>query len=196
MVRKEGDADAAAHLSGSFAEIHGPRELGEELARHRLDRARLGEILEHGEELVAAQPRDEVARAQAGSQAARDLDQEAVAHGMAVRVVHLLEAVEVDEEGGEAAAPPARPLDRLVEGGREARAVGEAGERVAVGELNDLLARLHELGDLAADAPVADEASLPEPRLSAHDVVARAAARARAAELEIAERLVRIDGGA
>src|SRR6185503_8627222 len=125
------------------------------------------------------------ARAQAGAQAARGLDQEAVARRVAVGIVHLLEAVEVDEQRREAVTAPARALDRLVERRPEARAVGQSGERVAVGERSDVLAREHLLRDVAPDPAVAEKAAVGgDPRLAAHGEIAHRAVRARAAELE------------
>src|SRR3954468_18698586 len=113
---------------------------------------------------------------------------------MAVRVVDLLEAVQVDEHGGEARVAPPRALDRLLEGGYQARAVGEAGERVVEGERGDVLAREHQVGDVAADAAVAEEAPVGrEVRPAAHRVVTRTTLRSWAAELKLADRLVRVD---
>ena len=68
------------------------------------------------------------------AQPRRHLDEERIAGVVAVRIVHLLEAVEIDEHHGKLAVSPPRALHRLLERGAEARAVGEPGERIAVGE--------------------------------------------------------------
>jgi len=81
-------------------------------------------------ELVAAEPRQEVAPADDRAEAARDLDEQLVAVIVAERVVDLLEAVEVDEQerGGAARAP--RVGDRTLRAPVQEHAVGQAGERV------------------------------------------------------------------
>ena len=63
-------------------------------------------------ELVAADARDGVARAQRAGQAAGDGDQQQVALEVAERLVHQLEAVEVDHAGGDQALRAARAADR------------------------------------------------------------------------------------
>jgi hypothetical protein len=55
------------------------------------------------------------------------------------RVVDHLEAVEVDEQQGEPAAAPARLLDRDIHAIGEQRTVGQAGERVVMGEMPHVL---------------------------------------------------------
>ena len=86
--------------------------------------------VEQDGELVAAEPRRQVARAQAGAQAARERDQQLVADLVAEAVVDVLEVVEVEQEhDGAAVGPGDRGLHLL----REQLAVGEPGERVVVG---------------------------------------------------------------
>ena len=55
-------------------------------------------ILDQHGKLVAAQPRDEVAVAHAGAQSTGRFDEQAIASGMAERVVDRLEVVEVEEQ--------------------------------------------------------------------------------------------------
>ena len=83
-------------------------------------------------ELVAAQPGDGVAGAQARLEPPRDRDQQLVADQVAEAVVDDLEAVEVEEEDGEAACSGCRRARamRLAQAVHEQRAVGQAGERV------------------------------------------------------------------
>src|SRR5260221_108832 len=129
-------------------------------------------------------------RAQVLAQPRRHLDQQRVAGIVAVRVVDLLEAVEVDEDQRELAVATARALYRLLERRPEAGAVGEPGERIAVGERRDALARERDLGDVAPDAAVAEEAAAgAEARLAAHREGAHRAIFDAARELEIADRL-------
>jgi len=56
-----------------------------------------GDFVEQQRELVAPEPRHDVARPNAGAQPSGDLRQEAVAGGVAKAVVHRLEAVHVEE---------------------------------------------------------------------------------------------------
>src|SRR5216117_1798146 len=77
-----------------------------------------------------------------------------VARGLAVRVVDLLEAVQIDERAGEPRAVAPRPLDGLLQRRGQAGAVGKPGERIAVGERLDPLAHERGLGDVAAHAAI------------------------------------------
>src|SRR5438132_10513202 len=198
IVRENAHAEAGGDLRALAAgELVGLEQLGKELAGDAVHRRHVVHFLDHHEELVAPEPRHEVARAQDGAQPARDVDQQPVADIVAVRVVDLLEAVEVHEHAGQLGAAPAGALDRLFERRREAGAVRQAGQRVAVGERGDALARQRDLGDVAPDAAVAEEgARRGKARLAADREVADAAVRPGAPELEIAERRSRLEHGA
>ena len=87
------------------------------------------------DELVAAEPRAHVLRAQEGGEALRELLEELVADGVAVPVVDGLEAVEVDEEQ---AAGADLADEGVVDALGEQGAVGQAGERVVVGAVQEL----------------------------------------------------------
>ena len=67
--------------------------------------------------------------------------QHAVADQVAERVVDDLEAVQVEEQHGEAGVALARTLDGGVHALRQQQAVGQAGEHVAVGQFLDALLR-------------------------------------------------------
>ena len=98
------------------------------------DRADLlgdGDVVDQHGELVAAEPRQHVARAHLRLQPLGERDQELVAGEVAQAVVDQLEAVEVDEQDGVARFRRAgglsnRPLQQLA----EHRAVGQTGQRV------------------------------------------------------------------
>jgi hypothetical protein len=97
---------------------------------HALGRGRRlagGRVRQQHGELVAAEPRDEIAGAQRAAQAPRHLDEQRVARQVPEAVVDRLEVVEVDEQDGDR-----RPagLEHLDDGGREPGAVGEAGQRI------------------------------------------------------------------
>ena len=81
-----------------------------------------------------------------------DVDEQAVAGLVAERVVDDLEAVEVEEEDGDAALAPARAPQRLAEAVEEQRAVGQPGERVVQRAVGELELGALALGDVARDA--------------------------------------------
>src|SRR2546422_2867984 len=195
VVREDAPAEAGGDLRGLAAgELVGLGELGKELAGDAVPRRHVVPFLDHHEDPVAPEPGHEVARAQDRAQPARDVDQQPVADIVAVRVVDLLEAVEVHEHAGQLGAAPAGALDRLFERRRKAGAVRQASQRVAVGERGDALARQRDLGDVAPDAAVAEEGALRgKARLAADREVADAAVRPGAPELEIAERRSRLE---
>ena len=115
------------------------------------------DVLAHDDELVAAEARHGVGRANGRRQAARHLDQQLVADHMAEAVVDELEAVEVEEEHRDAALRALGVCERVREAVDEQQAVGEAREVVVDGLVRERL-----LGALA----VRDVAHL-------HEVVAR-----------------------
>src|SRR5690606_25476155 len=129
-----------------------------------------------------------IASAHRGTQPPRHFDQATVARVVSVQVVYLLEAVEVDEHARE--LEPAAPcaLDGLLERRAEARAIGKAGERIAVGKRGDALARERAFSDVASYAAVAEERAIGRKTgLTAQGEVARGAIGHCARELEIAE---------
>ena len=80
------------------------------------------------------EPRHRVALAHAGQEPLRDRAQQLVARGLAQRVVHLLEAVEVDEEERHAVAIAVRLGQSDLEPVLEQAPVGKPRERVVVRE--------------------------------------------------------------
>ena len=85
----------------------------------------LDALAEDGE-LVAAQPRDGVVRADGRPDPRGRLAQHVVAGAVAEAVVEALEAVDVDEQHGDAAVAVAAPLQRVLEAVVE-HASGSAG---------------------------------------------------------------------
>src|SRR5262249_39012156 len=148
------------------ARLAAPRQLvrahrfAQKLADDALHRRLVLHFLQEHEELVAAEARHHVARAHRGAQPARNFDEETVPGIVAVEIVHLLEAVQVDEHAGEPDRAAAGTLYGLLQRRAEASAVGESGERVAVGKRGDALARERALGDVPPDAAVAEEAAV------------------------------------
>ena len=90
-------------------------------------------------ELVAAQTRDGVRRAQGVAQPRRHFLQHQIAGVMPEGVVDLLEAVEIDQQHRQALVIAMRAQDRLLQSIEEQRAVGKIGQRVVIGEIGDAL---------------------------------------------------------
>ena len=109
-------------------------ELAQQAARDALRVAGVGDR-DDETELVAAETRDRVARPERQLQAARDLDEEAVALLVAEGVVDLLEAVEVEQHHGELVAGPRRAADRVLGPVVEEHAVREARQTVVERDL-------------------------------------------------------------
>ena len=65
--------------------------------------------------------------------------QQQVADRVAERIVDVLEAVEVEEQHRELAAPAMRAGDRLSDAVGQQRAIGQAGQRVVVRHVHDAL---------------------------------------------------------
>ena len=78
--------------------------------------------------------------------------EQAVAGGVAERVVDVLEAVEVEEQHRDARVLPARAHDRARQALRQQRAVGQAGEGVVVGEVAQFLLGALLVGDVVDHA--------------------------------------------
>ena len=102
---------------------------------------------------------DHLAAARRAAQATGDRGEELVAGGVAEAVVDELEVVEVDEEDGERRYARRLAADGRLEALLEADSVGEAGQRVVVGDVPELalgvgerLGRLLSLGDVDDDA--------------------------------------------
>ena len=134
------------------------------------------EVGEQQHELVAAVARDQIALAQVAPQARRQLAQHDVARRVPEPVVDVLEAVEVDEQHGDAAAVVAGAGDGGVERLLEQAPVGEPGQVVvmrvvqgaalALDPQGDVGERDHRAGDRAAG--VADRPGLHlDPRRNA-----------------------------
>src|SRR5262249_36020861 len=132
-VEAGGDADADAELQRLAGDAARLGDLAQYLLRHHRAVARLLDALDQKRELVAAEPRRRVVRAQALLQLLAHILQHFIARGMAERVVDLLEAVEIEEKY---AKPEARPPDarqRDIEAALEQRAVGKPGQRIEIG---------------------------------------------------------------
>ncbi|MCY1227290.1 hypothetical protein D9M72_395550 [compost metagenome] len=95
-----------------------------------IHRAAVGDPVEDHRELIAADARDRVALAHAGTQALRERHQQAVADRMAVVVVDRLEVVQVHQQQCQRAAAGTGACHAFRQAPVEALAVKQAGEMV------------------------------------------------------------------
>jgi hypothetical protein len=106
----------------------------------------------HGE-LVAAQTAATLALAHQALQSLRDLRQQLVADEMPQRIVHRLEAVEVDHQESAARAPFVGVTQRVRHCLVQHQAVGQCRQRVVAGEIGDLLGRFLSGRHVRTDPP-------------------------------------------
>ena len=138
----DGDADAHLRIDAVVVDDNGHiAQLQAALSRGYAIHAAL-DIPEQDAELVTAETRDEIRLAHRLFQIAGKMTQEHVALLVAHHVVDLLEAVEIDVQQRELGLASARVLDLLLQMLAEMAAVGEPGQLVVIGHVEDLLLRL------------------------------------------------------
>ena len=155
-----GDPDAGAEADPPVPDLErvrrAPRPAARPAPRPRRRRGRRAAAAEQHDELVAAEPGDEVACAAGRDGAAGDLDEHQVADGVAGPVVDQLEAVEVEQEQRRARARGGGALQPLAEQGP----VRQAGQAVGVRGGAQLALELDALGHVGVDAEVPEGAAL------------------------------------
>ena len=102
---------------------------------HFREPAHIGQ--DHGE-LVAPDAREQIAAPDLLLHARGEFPQVEIANLMAVEVVDLFEVIEIDVDKTEDAGDLAGLLDELVEEGFEREAVGDVGEQVEFGTVNEI----------------------------------------------------------
>ena len=94
----------------------------------------LADVMDQEHELVAAEARDRVARAQRGAQPAADLFEQSVAEAVPPAVVDPLEAIEIQEEDGERTAAVTTSATSAHQRHRqpiaEQHPIGQSGQRI------------------------------------------------------------------
>ena len=130
------------------------------MARATRSTSACGAVGQNDGELVAAQPRQEVAAVQRARDQLRDLAQQFVARGVAHRVVDLLEAVEVEQQQRRLPAVTPALHQHVGDLAVEQRAVGEPGERVEIGQPLQLLLGGFAFRDVLDRAGETDDAAL------------------------------------
>ena len=135
MVREE--RDAHRRLDRHRHAVHDERLL-DRLPHtvHDVDRT-VGpaHVRKQDPELVGAQPRDRVTRAQSTAQPRFDLTKELVPVPVPERVVDLLEAVDVDHQSSDAIAAPGGSEQRLPATVEVKRAIRQPGQTIVEGEV-------------------------------------------------------------
>ena len=129
-VGRRDEADAGADDGLVIPDREGRRELAADPGGDgRHDRA-VGHVGAHHDELVTSQTGDHVFRAQARADALAGQHEELVADCVSQTVVDLLEAVQVDEQDGQALSGAGARRERLVEVPDQGGPVGQPGQRV------------------------------------------------------------------
>src|SRR5215217_3140083 len=151
VLRREGDPDGNADRNLSSGDLEGAADRVENAPRQGLRvRGRSNAGLDD-REFVAAKAGESVGAAQEIGQALRDLLDQLVAGRVPVRVVHVLEPVEVQEHHRDAALRPAEAADLLIEAVREEQPVRQARERIQPDQDLGLLLAMGEILSKPAD---------------------------------------------
>ena len=145
-----GDADARPAQNRRLVQEKGRVEAARHFGRPPLGVAGLRAAADDHHELVPADARDHLARADGAREPARDLTQELIPGLMAEPVIDRLEAVEVEAEEGKPLAVTLEPVECAAERGVECRTVGQGGQRVVQGGGFGPGLRDHAIGELAA----------------------------------------------
>ena len=159
------DGGGGEHLGAVQIVGSGERLLHAFGSPHRL--VGVGEVAEQQGELVSSQARHRVPWTRHLAQAARDLHQQHVPLRMPKALVHRLEPVDVQEQHREAVVrAPLLESERLPQAVHEQRPVGQAGEPVVEGVVQQLLLGTLALGDvrLRARQPVRFAGAVPDRR--------------------------------
>ena len=135
VLGMDADAQARAHVQDLAVDRQRTGDLVEDAPRKRRQRVRVGELGDQHEELVAAQAGEAAAPPQAAGDALGHGLQQAVAGVLAEALVHPPEAIEVEQQHRGLALAGGGALDRLLQPFHEELAVGEAGERVVLGQV-------------------------------------------------------------
>ena len=148
-IALQGDPDAGADVDPAAAQIVRLGQAGDQAAGQLRRRRRLHGAGLHDDELVAPRARRVAHADRAAPQALRNLLQQQVAGTMAVAVIDLLEAVEVDEQHRQGMAGALRRGQRPGQAVMQHGPVRQAGQRVVVRQEADLLLGRQARADVA-----------------------------------------------
>jgi hypothetical protein len=130
VAGKDADPDRRGDVQDISVDLQRLSDRREELARDELDFGRPGRPRKKHEEFVARRSRNRVVAAKALLQARGDGLEDLVSDSMSERIVHLVEAVDVDDEHREIEPLRARIADDVFETLEEGPAVRQAGQAV------------------------------------------------------------------
>ncbi len=151
-VRIQRDADRRRYIDQLVEQLEGLMQRAQYLAGDLFDHVGVFQPAQHHGEFVATETGDRVGVAHAAGDALRRLLQQAVASRMAERVVHFLEAVEVDEQHRQLAAAALAQAHLLAQVMQQQMTVRQIGQRVVVGLPPDGLFVDLLVADVAHDA--------------------------------------------
>jgi len=158
--RAHGDADAGGQRQPFAVDAEFLAQAGQDGLRQRQRAPQQGIVLQQDLEFVAALARHRVALAHAAGEEARHHLQRLVAHGLAVRIVDVLEAVQVQAHQHHLLAVARGVRARLLEAFAHQHAVRQARQGVVIGEeIDQVLLRLA-LADVEEDAHVVDDGAV------------------------------------
>ena len=138
VARADRDADAGADHGLMAVEVEGLAHQADDLLR---ERGRLGGVPDgslHDDEFVASHPRDRVGFADQPAQPVGDYLEKLVTGGMAKRIVHRLELIEIEVMNRDHFLAMNSAAQRMFEPLVQQHAVGQIGQRVVVGHIFDL----------------------------------------------------------
>ena len=160
VLRVQGHADARAHFEAQIICCHGAAQRAANVLCQGQGVAAIfgGAVHAHEHELVTPQAGQHAIVTDETLAVVRHRREHAVAHRMALRVVDLLEAVEVNEQHGGLPALLARSVQKPLGQIHAMGAVGQAGQGVKERQLfHALLSAQQIAGELLALAQVGDE---------------------------------------
>ena len=149
VLREDRDADRRADGQGFLAKLHRAVEQAAQLLADQPRFRRVVDVLAQDDKLVAAEPRNQRIGRHLEFQLLRRDAQDLVADRVAVDVVDVLEAVEVDPDHRAAFARGGGLLDGFGEPRAHQLAVRQRGQRIVMRQERDALLRVFALADVA-----------------------------------------------
>src|SRR5436190_2908006 len=151
--------DAGGGDAVAAVDAQRPATVLDDLLRHAQGVVAFLDVLEQHDEFVAAEARHGVARAHARAQSGGEVPEQSVTRGVAERVVHVLEAVEVEIEERDLRAIPPRARRGHAQPVAEMAAVGDAGQGGGRRRRLDRLLHAPAVGDVEVGADHAQRTS-------------------------------------
>ena len=127
---RERDTGARRHVHRDTRQYERYRHRRDDPGGDRVDLRRLVQVFAEDDELVARKAGQRVAWTHGEDQPLSDGHEQLVADGVAIQVVHLLEAVEIREEDRSPVARPSPPANGRVEPLDQEGPIGQTGQRV------------------------------------------------------------------